>query len=441
MRIAMIGSGYVGLISAACLAEYGHEVVCVERGENTVESLNEGNVPFYEPGLEEIVKNGLSHNRLRFTSNLAEAVRDAEVIFIAVSTPSRRGDGHADLSYLYAVAEDIAQLIENYTVVAIKSTVPIGTASKVDVIIRNANPRAPFDIVANPEFMREGSAVHDFSHPQQLVFGARSEHASALIRRVYRPLEMLEMSLESAEAVNYAANALRSVEISFMNELSELCEKSGADVQDVTKGMGGVSEACKIGIGYGGSSLPKDNRVLMRTAKEAGAPLSILRAAIASNDKRKHSMVDKIVRACGGEVAGKTLAIWGVTAGTNTDDIRESPSLDVILGLQLENTKLQIYDPKGMGEARKLLPGVNWCADAASALEKADALVIMTAWKEFRGIDVAGIKNVLKTSLIIDLCDLYDADEMYQQEFDYVSIGRKPMFGASTVELKKKFGT
>ncbi len=450
MRIAMVGTDYVGLVSGVCLAELGHKVICVGKDLDSIQSLNQGIVPFVEPCLKDLTNNNLSHQRLSFTSNLAEATRDADIVFLTAGTPSRRGDGHADLAYIYDIAEEMVQYIENYTVVAIKSTVPVGTTTKVAEIIRSVNPRAPFDIVSNPAFIREGSAIHDFLNPKRVVIGSHSDHASAIMRELYQTLNQVETnlvftSLQSAEIVNYASHAFIATKMAFINEMADLCEKTGASIQEVAQALSFDEHVgpkyLHVGAGYGGSSLPKDSRAIMRTGKEFGAPLTILRSVVASNDKRKTNMAEKITKACGGSVDGKILAILGVTFAPNTDDIRESPSLDIILGLHSPTTKLQVYDPHGINEARKLLPGVKWCTDAYKAMENADALVIMTAWNEFKSLDFPRVRALLKRPMIIDLCNIYEPENMHQAEFDYVSIGRRSVFGASTIDITRKFGT
>jgi UDPglucose 6-dehydrogenase len=423
MRIAMIGTGYVGLVSGACFSEFGVTVTCVDKDASKIERLNRGEIPIYEPGLDKLVENSAKAGRLFFTTDLKAAVAEADAVFIAVGTPSRRGDGHADLSYVYGAAKEIAEALSGYTVVVTKSTVPVGTGREVERIIRETRPDADFDIVSNPEFLREGSAISDFMRPDRVVIGARTEKARAVMRNLYRPLYLIETpivftSVETSELIKYAANTFLAAKITFINEVADLCEKLGADVHDVAKGIG------LDGPGYGGSCFPKDTLALVRTAQEAGAPLRIIETVVDINDKRKRAMADKIIAACGGSVKGKTLAILGVTFKPNTDDMRDSPSLDILPALQEAGATLRAFDPAGMHEAEKMLPGILWCETAYETMGGADALVIITEWNEFRALDLKRVKSLLKSPVLVDLRNVYEPDMMATAGFDYTCVGR-----------------
>ena len=431
MRIAMIGSGYVGLVSGACLSEFGHSVVCVDKDEAKIEALSRGQIPIFEPGLEDVVAAGVKAGRLTFSTDLATAVRDADAVFIGVGTPSRRGDGHADLTYVYAAAEEIAAALTGYTVVVTKSTVPVGTSRQVEAIIRKANPQAAFDMASNPEFLREGSALEDFRRPDRVVVGCDSERARAVMREVYRPLFLNETpilftSRETSELIKYAANAFLATKITFINEMADICEKVGGDIQDVARGIGLDGRIGKkflnAGPGYGGSCFPKDTLALVRTAQELGAPSRIVEAVVAVNDARKSTMARKVEQAFGG-VRGKTIAVLGLTFKPNTDDMRDAPSLVIVPALQSEGAKIRAYDPEGMKEARKHLD-MTYCNSAYDALEGADGVVILTEWNEFRALDLAKVKAALKTPLMVDLRNIYGTAQMAEAGFTYVSIGR-----------------
>ncbi len=433
MRIAMIGTGYVGLVSGACFSEFGVTVTCVDKDVGKIERLNRGEIPIYEPGLDKLVENSAKAGRLFFTTDLKAAVAEADAVFIAVGTPSRRGDGHADLSYVYGAAKEIAEALSGYTVVVTKSTVPVGTGRDVERIIRETRPDAEFDIVSNPEFLREGSAIGDFMRPDRVVIGARTEQAREVMRNLYRPLYLIETpivftSVETSELIKYAANTFLAAKITFINEMADLCEKLGADVHDVAKGIGLDGRIGKKflhpGPGYGGSCFPKDTLALVRTAQEAGAPLRIIETVVDINAKRKRAMADKIIAACGGSVEGKTLAILGVTFKPNTDDMRDSPSLDILPALQEAGASLRAFDPAGMHEAEKLLPGILWCETAYETMGGADALVIITEWNEFRALDLKRVKSLLKSPVLVDLRNVYEPDMMAKAGFDYSCVGR-----------------
>ena len=431
MRIAMIGTGYVGLVSGACLSEFGHQVICVDKDPAKIEALNKGVIPIFEPGLDEVVAVNAKAGRLSFTSDLASAVRHADAVFIAVGTPSRRGDGHADLSYVFAAAEEIAGALSGYTVIVTKSTVPVGTGRKVQAIIAKARPDAEFDVASNPEFLREGSAIEDFRRPDRVVVGCETERAQGRMREVYRPLFLNETpiiftSLQSSELIKYAANAFLATKITFINEMADICEKVGGDVQDVARGIGLDGRIGKkflhAGPGYGGSCFPKDTLALVQTASALGAPSRIVEAVVAVNEARKSAMTRKIEAAFGG-VKGKTIAVLGLTFKPNTDDMRDAPSLVIVPELQKAGAKIRGFDPEGTKEARKLLD-IEFCAGTYEALEGADGVVILTEWNEFRALDLARVKAVLKTPLMVDLRNIYRPDLMKEAGFRYISVGR-----------------
>jgi UDPglucose 6-dehydrogenase len=433
MRIAMIGTGYVGLVTGACFSEFGVEVTCVDKDAPKIAKLDHGEMPIFEPGLEELVTGNVRAGRLSFTTDLKRAVAEADAVFIAVGTPSRRGDGHADLSYVHAAAEEIAAALTGYTVVVTKSTVPVGTGREVAAIIRRARPDADFDVSSNPEFLREGAAINDFMRPDRVVIGADSDRARQVMREIYRPLFLIETpivftSLETSELIKYAANTFLATKITFINEIADLCERVGADVHDVAKGIGLDGRIggkfLHPGPGYGGSCFPKDTLALVRTAREAGAPLRIVETVVEINDQRKKSMAAKVIGACGGDVSGKTIAILGVTFKPNTDDMRDAPSLDIIPALQASGATIRAYDPEGMAEARQLLPGVEWCESAYETMEQADAVALLTEWNEFRGLDLVRVKSLLATPVMVDLRNVYNPEEMIAAGFDYSCVGR-----------------
>jgi len=434
MQIAMIGAGYVGLVTGACFSEFGANVTCVDKDVNKISTLKEGKIPIFEPGLEALVQSNVQSNRLTFTTDLKTAVEKADAVFIAVGTPSRRGDGHADLSFVFSAAEEIAHALSNYTLIVTKSTVPVGTGRQVAEKIRRICPEADFDVCSNPEFLREGAAINDFMRPDRVVIGADTDRARKMMREIYRPLFLRETpivftDLETSELTKYAANSFLATKITFINEIADLCEKLGADVHDVAKGIGLDgrigSKFLHPGPGYGGSCFPKDTLALVQTATKADSPLRIVEAVVEVNDKRKKSMAKKIINACSGNVNDKTLAILGVTFKPNTDDMRDAPSLDIIPTLQSEGANINAYDPEGMHEAKSVLKDVSWCNDAYEAMAGADAVAILTEWNEFRGLDLPRIKSLLKHPIVIDLRNIYNPEEMRDAGFIYSCVGRK----------------
>ena len=434
MHVAMIGTGYVGLVSGACFSEFGVDVVCVDKDKKKIEMLEDGVMPIYEPGLDDLVENNVKANRLTFTTDLADAVKAADAVFIAVGTPTRRGGGHADLSFVYAAAKEIAENMDGYTVVVTKSTVPVGTGDEVERIIRETRPDADFDVVSNPEFLREGSAIADFTHPDRVVIGTEAERAQKVMKALYRPLSLIETpilftSRTSSELIKYAGNTFLATKITFINEIADLCEKVGADVHHVAKGIGLDGRIGKkflhAGPGYGGSCFPKDTLALVHTARDQGAPLRIVEAVVDINDKRKKAMADRIVNACGGSVSGKTVAVLGVTFKPNTDDMRDAPSLDILPALIDEGATVRAFDPEGMDEAKHMIDNVDWCDDAYSTMTDADVLVIITEWNAFRGLDLDRVKGLLKQPLMVDLRNIYEPSEMAAQGFVYHCIGRQ----------------
>ena len=434
MRIAMIGTGYVGLVSGACFSEFGVSVTCVDKDVSKIARLKQGEIPIYEPGLDQIVDSNVRAGRLEFTTDLATAVKGADAVFIAVGTPSRRGDGHADLSYVFGAAEEIARALTGYAVVVTKSTVPVGTGRRVAEIIRKTRPEAQFDVVSNPEFLREGSAIQDFMRPDRVVIGCESERAKDVMRELYRPLYLIETpmiftTIETAELTKYAANSFLATKISFINEVADLCEQLGADVQDVARGIGLDGRIGRkflhAGPGYGGSCFPKDCLALVRTAQEAGAPVSLIETTVKVNETRKEKMAARIIRACGGSVEGKTIAVLGLTFKPNTDDMRESASLAIIPALRGAGAAIRAFDPEGMVEAKKLLEGVTFCEGAYDAMGGADAVVILTEWNEFRALDLRRVRELLRSPTIIDLRNIYKPADMADAGFYYFSIGRR----------------
>jgi UDPglucose 6-dehydrogenase len=430
----MIGTGYVGLVSGACFSEFGHHVVCVDKDAGKIDALNSGRMPIYEPGLDEVVATNVRAGRLSFTTDLARAVPEAEAVFIAVGTPSRRGDGHADLKYVFQAAEEIAATLDGYTVVVTKSTVPVGTGRQVEETIRRIRSDADFDVASNPEFLREGSAIEDFRHPDRIVCGATSERAQAVLRELYRPLFLNETPIlfttrESSELIKYAANAFLATKISFINEMADLCEQVGADVQDVARGIGLDrrigGKFLHAGPGYGGSCFPKDTRALLQTAVSANAPVRIVEAVVASNERRKLHMAEKIEAAFGG-VKGKRIAVLGLTFKPNTDDMREAPSLVIVPWLTERGAEIHAYDPEGMKEAARHLKAT-MATDAYSALEGADGVVILTEWNEFRALDLGKMRQLLKRPLMVDLRNIYRPDDLAEAGFTYVGVGRGPV--------------
>jgi UDPglucose 6-dehydrogenase len=433
MRIAMIGTGYVGLVSGACFSEFGVDVVCVDKDASKIDRLQAGVIPIYEPGLDALVAKNAAAGRLSFTTDIAPAVKGVDAVFIAVGTPSRRGDGHADLSYVYAAAREIAAEIDQYTVIVTKSTVPVGTGREVARIVRETRPEAEFDVASNPEFLREGSAIGDFMRPDRIVIGAESERAQEVMRQLYRPLYIREApfviaGLETAELIKYAANAFLAVKITFINEIADVCEAVGANVQDVAKGIGLDGRIGRKflhpGPGYGGSCFPKDTLALTKTAAAHGKPVRIVETVVEVNHKRKQSMAERVVALCGGSVAGLTVGVLGVTFKPDTDDMRDAPSLDIIPLLQQAGATVQAYDPAGMPEAKALLPGVAWTDDAYAAAADADVLVIITEWNEFRALSPDRLSALMRRKAIVDLRNIYNPDDMARAGFAYSSIGR-----------------
>ncbi len=433
MRIAMIGTGYVGLVSGACFSEFGVEVICVDRDAGKIGRLQQGEMPIFEPGLDQLVVNNVRAGRLKFTTDLAGAVPGADAVFIAVGTPSRRGDGHADLTYVYDAAEEIARALDGYTVVVTKSTVPVGTGHEVARRIRKARPNADFDVVSNPEFLREGAAINDFMRPDRVVIGADSDRAREVMRGLYRPLYLIETpivftGIETSELIKYAANAFLAMKITFINEIADLCEKVGADVHDVARGIGLDGRIGRKflhpGPGYGGSCFPKDTMALVSTAREAGAPVRLIETTVAINEARKRHMAEKIIAACGGSVKGKSIAVLGLTFKPNTDDMRDAASLTIVPALQQAGATVRAYDPEGMGEARQLLPGVEMCDSAYAAMTGAYALAILTEWNEFRALDLTRAKTLLASPIVVDLRNIYSPADMASAGFQYSSLGR-----------------
>ena len=433
MRIAMVGTGYVGLVSGACFSEFGHETVCVDLDANKIEELKHGVIPIYEPGLDTLVNGNAAAGRLTFTTDLAQAVAEADAVFIAVGTPTRRGDGHADLTYVYDAARQIAMAATGYTVIVTKSTVPVGTSREVARIVAEANPHVEFDVCSNPEFLREGSAINDFMRPDRVVIGCNSERALEVMTALYRPLflnetPILNTTLETAELTKYAANAFLATKITFINEMADLCEKVGGNVQDVARGIGLDGRIGRkflnAGPGYGGSCFPKDTLALCKTAADYEAPSRIVEAVVEVNNSRKIAMADRVLKALGSKAKGATVAVLGVTFKPNTDDMRDAPSLDIIPALQRAGCTIRAFDPVGMKEAEKLLPDVAWCRDAYDAMTDADCLVIITEWNEFRALQIDRVRELLSEPLVVDLRNIYKPDEMAEAGFTYLSIGR-----------------
>jgi UDPglucose 6-dehydrogenase len=433
MRVTMIGTGYVGLVSGACFADFGHTVVCVDKDAGKIERLEQGIMPIFEPGLEDLVAANVKAGRLSFATDATQAVANSDAVFIAVGTPSRRGDGHADLSYVEAAAREIAGLIQGFTVVVNKSTVPVGTGDMVETIMRDVCPEGNFAVVSNPEFLREGAAISDFKRPDRIVVGTDEPQAVSVMRELYRPLFLNETpilftSRRTSELIKYAANAFLAVKVAFINEIADLCEMVGADVQDVSRGIGLDNRIGRkflnAGPGYGGSCFPKDTLALVKTAQDSGAPVTIVEATVAANKARKQAMAAKVIKACGGSVAGKTIAMLGLTFKPNTDDMRDAPSLDVVPALQGAGATVRAYDPEGMKEAAHLLHGLVMAEDAYAAAANADALVIMTEWDEFRALDLQRLAGAMRGKAVIDLRNIYARVDWSELGFDYSGIGR-----------------
>jgi UDPglucose 6-dehydrogenase len=433
MRVAMIGSGYVGLVSGACFADFGHEVTCVDKDKGKIDSLIAGAVPIYEPGLTELVAANVKAGRLKFTTDLKAAVKDADAVFIAVGTPSRRGDGHADLTYVFDAAREIAGALDGFTVVVTKSTVPVGTGDEVERIIADTRSGADCAVVSNPEFLREGAAIQDFKHPDRIVVGTDNARAREVMTELYRPLYLnrspiLFTDRRTAELIKYAANAFLATKITFINEIADLAEKVGADVQEIARGIGLDnrigSKFLHAGPGYGGSCFPKDTVALIKTGQDYGAPLRIVEAVAAVNDTRKRAMARKVSHALGGDMRGKTIAVLGLTFKPNTDDMRDAPSIPLITALQDMGATVRAYDPIGMEQAKGYISNVTFCDDTYSCAEGASALVIVTEWEQFRALDFARLKSVMARPVLVDLRNIYRADEMARHGFVYESVGR-----------------
>jgi UDPglucose 6-dehydrogenase len=434
MRIAMIGSGYVGLVSGACFADFGHVVTCVDKDPRKIAALSRGEMPIYEPGLEELVAKNTRAQRLFFSTNFAEPVKAADVVFIAVGTPSRRGDGHADLTHVYQVAREVAGVIDGYKVIATKSTVPVGTGDEVARIIAEVRPAGSFAVVSNPEFLREGAAISDFKLPDRIVIGTDNDaQAQKVMTDIYRPLYLNQAPLlftgrRTAELIKYAANAFLATKITFINEMADLCEQAGADVQEVARGIGLDNRIGRkflnAGPGYGGSCFPKDTVALVKTAQDFGMPCRLVETVVAVNDQRKRAMARKVIAACGGSVRGLTVGVLGLTFKPNTDDMREAPSIALVTALQDAGAKVRAYDPEGMEQARAVMNDVVYTKDAYDCAEGADALVIVTEWEAFRALDLDRLKSLLKRPILVDLRNIYRPADMAGLGFTYVSVGR-----------------
>ena len=447
MRIGMVGTGYVGLVSGTCFAEFGIEVICCDKDAAKIKRLKKGEIPIYEPGLDDLVEKQVKAGRLSFTTDLKAAVKDADAVFIAVGTPSRRDDGHADMTYVYEAAREIAEVIEGYTLIVTKSTVPVGTAREVARIVRETNPAAEFDVCSNPEFLREGAAIGDFMRPDRVVIGTDSARAVEVMKALYRPLYLNETPMvvttpETAETIKYAANAFLAMKITFINEIANLCERTGANVQEVAKGIGLDgrigSKFLHAGPGYGGSCFPKDTLALTQIGQKYGTPQNIIETVVWVNAERQASMAQRVIEACGGDIKGKRIGILGVAFKPNTDDVREAPSLVIIPLLQDEGAKIAAYDPAAMEEAEKHLEDVEWCKDAYEVAEGADALVILTEWNEFRALNLDRIEEIMNEKRLIDLRNVYKSPEMEERGFHYVSIGRKEVRPVKAIGNKTK---
>jgi UDPglucose 6-dehydrogenase len=433
MRIAMIGTGYVGLVSGACFSDFGHQVVCVDKDADKIAALERGIMPIFEPGLEALVEHNVRGGRLSFTTDLAKAVAGADAVFIAVGTPSRRGDGHADLSYVYAAAKEIAGALTGPAVVVTKSTVPVGTGDEVEMLIRETAPEAEVSVASNPEFLREGAAINDFKHPDRIVAGVEDMRAREVLEAIYRPLNLNKAPLlfttrRTAEVIKYAANAFLATKITFINEIADLCEAVGADVQSVSRGIGLDNRIgpkfLHAGPGYGGSCFPKDTLALLKTAEDEQVPLRIVESVVKVNDARKRAMGRKVVKAMNGDIRGKTVALLGLTFKPNTDDMRDSPAISIVQALQDEGAAIRAYDPEGMEQARAVMDDVEFCSDPYAAATAADALVIVTEWDEFRALDLDRIAGILTQPVLVDLRNIYSPDEAARAGLRYHGIGQ-----------------
>ncbi len=437
MQVTMIGAGYVGLVSGACFADFGHEVVCVDKDPRKIDMLEKGEIPIFEPGLDKLVATNVAEGRLKFSMDAKAAIAEADAVFIAVGTPSRRGDGHADLTYVYEAAKEIAEHMSGFTVVVTKSTVPVGTGDEVEEIIRKTNPNADFAVVSNPEFLREGAAIADFKRPDRVVVGIpeneQGERAQEVMKELYRPLYLNETPIlftarRTSELIKYAANAFLAVKITFINEMADLCEKVGANVQEVSKGIGLDNRIGRkflhAGPGYGGSCFPKDTLALTKTANDHGSPVRIVDTVVSVNAERKKAMAQRVITAMGGDVSGKTIAILGLAFKPNTDDMRDAPSLDIIPALQAAGATVRAFDPESMEESEKHFTDVTFCDGPYHAVEGADAMVIITEWDQFRALDLDRVKDTLKSPVVVDLRNIYRPDDMAKLGFSYSSIGR-----------------
>ncbi len=433
MRITIIGTGYVGLVSGVCFSDFGHIVTCVDKNQDKIDTLNRGEIPIYEPGLEELVSKNVTEGRLFFETDLKDAVARSEAVFIAVGTPENKDTGAADLVYVHAAAAEIAEHLQGYTVIVTKSTVPVGTGDEVEQIVRAANPDAAFDVVSNPEFLREGAAIDDFKHPDRIVVGAETAKAADTMRRLYRPFDLNETPLvmvnrRTSELIKYAGNAFLATKITFINEMADLCECVGADVEEVARGIGLDSRIgpkfLSAGPGYGGSCFPKDTMAVVKTARQVGSPLNIIETVVDLNAKRKKAMASKIIEAVGGDVSGKTVALLGLAFKPDTDDMRESPAIDIVAGLQSAGAHVRAYDPEAMKEAAKIMSGIEFCADAYECATGADVLCVVTEWDKFKALDFVQLKEVLNANIFVDLRNIYVPDDVRAYGFEYVSIGR-----------------
>lgn len=433
MRIVMVGSGYVGLVSGACFADFGHSVTCVDKDAAKIEALQHGRIPIFEPGLAELVTKNAREGRLLFTTDLASAVAGAEAVFIGVGTPSRRGDGHADLSYVFDAAREIARSLTGYAVLVTKSTVPVGTGDEIERILHEERPDLEVSVASNPEFLREGAAIQDFKRPDRIVCGVEDERAKGVMAEVYRPLYLNQAPIlftqrRTSELIKYAANAFLATKIGFINEIADLCEATGANVQEVARGIGLDnrigSKFLHAGPGYGGSCFPKDTLALIRTANDFSTPLSIVEAVVSSNDKRKRAMARRVIAACGGEVRGKTVALLGLTFKPNTDDMREAPSIAIIQALQDAGAQVRAYDPEGMEQARAVLDGVHYAPNAYDCVTGADAICLVTEWDEFRALDLDRVRQLVAAPVLVDLRNVYRPDDVRRRGFTYLSVGR-----------------
>ena len=433
MKIAMIGSGYVGLVSGACLADFGHVVTCIDKDAGKIAALKNGEMPIFEPGLDQLVAKNVRDGHLFFETDHSQAVREADAVFIAVGTPSRRGDGHADLTYVFDAAREIADALTGFTVIVTKSTVPVGTGDEVERIIRERRPEVDIAVVSNPEFLREGAAIGDFKRPDRIVIGLEDERAKAVMNEVYRPLYLNQSPIlftgrRTSELIKYAANAFLATKITFINEMADLCEKVGANVQEVARGIGLDNRIggkfLHAGPGYGGSCFPKDTLALIRTAQEVGAPTQIVETVARVNDARKRAMADKVIAAAGGDVQGKRVAMLGLAFKPNTDDMRDAPSIEIVAKLQAAGALIRAYDPESMDQARQIFSDIDYTENAYSCVEGADILVIVTEWDQFRALDLGRIRSAMQAPLIVDLRNIYRPDEMRAKGFTYVSVGR-----------------